>query len=1094
MKFWFLRIGSLVSGLQMGLGEIARSEVALTEIVAANSGGLADQDGDDSDWIEITNLGPVPIDLSEWFLSDDCGNPEKWEFPSVILSGEERLVVFASGKDRRDPSEPHTNFRLNRQGEYLALFNGEGEREVALDPFPPIPEGLSWGRDEASGSMRFFSNPTPGAPNRDSPDAGPILVEATSGPMALQVGDDVPVSVRLSGDLALVAEVLLLYEVMYQGERKIQLRDDGLAPDDEVEGDGVFSGRIRSRNVFGPVFEAGEMVRWAFLARDVSARETRLPAWEEGQETARYFGGLVEDPTVTSSLPILHWFVEDPEAARTTRGTRASAFFNGSFYDHFFVRRRGQFGAINWPKAKFKLDFNPGDHFRYDPGRRRVEELNLQPHYNDPSYLREPLGFRFFREAGTPASDTRHWHVRQNGGYFGLFSLVEQVDEDFLRQNGKSPEGAMYKANGFPSTLAAVVSPSLYQKETRKEEPYDDLEAFVRGINGLNGVDRSRFVHDHVNIAAMINEMACQTILYNADRLTKNYYMYRDAETGLWERFPWDLDGAFSNSSSLKTENYASPLYGDSDHTQAPGQKIYQNFLLDAILDDRRMRAMYLRRLRTLIDRFMSRERGYFDQQFDLEADRLAIEANLDATRWGLGDFARAVREIKDVMLPSRYDVLLGTYGPGAGLIPEAATEQSAPVFGLLEATPDDPESEFFTLRNQGREDLDLSSWRIAGAVDYQFPAGTVLPRKGTILQPDYGVLYLVKSVQAFLGRSTGPSGNQGHLFSGNYSGQLSSRGGILRLLDSEGQQMAELAFAGSPSPAMDGLRISEIHYHPASASREERQAGLGRDDFEFLEITNTGSVRLGLNGIRFTAGIQWTLEGEDFLSPGESGVLVRNEQAFRVRYGDDVRVIGAFEGRLRNSGETIEYRDALGETIGRVTYDDDWFPRTDGEGRSLEASDLNRAFDDWASSDAWLASSAEGGSPGQWIPGDGIRYSDWAASQFSAEEMADEGISGPNGTAREGEVTNLLRYAFGWERKTPVGSTSALRFESNGGLRHPLNPLALDLEFQLEVSGDVENWSVVGWDYLDEAGFRTWKVDNRQPLGAYRVKVILTE
>ncbi|MEM7396459.1 MAG: CotH kinase family protein, partial [Verrucomicrobiota bacterium] len=347
--------------------------------------------------------------------------------------------------------------------------------------------------------------------------------------LSAEEGVDLVVSVQILPNGAPIESVTLKQRVMFKNETSAPLRDDGVAPD-ETAGDGRYTGMIAANWLFGTRFKAGEMLRWAFIARDRDGHEARLPHLKENTVAQpEYFGTLVEDPSIESALPVLHWFSESPDQAIRPTGSRASAYFDGQFYDNVFVKRRGQSGAIGWPKPKLKFDFNPQDHFRYDPSRRRVEEFNLQSHFTDPSFMRENVAFGFFNEIGTPASDTRHWHIRLNGAYYGLFSYVEQVDQDFLRQQGLDPDGSLYKANGFPSTLAVLSTEaqyrSLYQKDTNKDEPYDDFIAFVEGINGG---DRFDYIKDHVNLPALVNSMAGQSILRNHDRLTKNYYLYRD--------------------------------------------------------------------------------------------------------------------------------------------------------------------------------------------------------------------------------------------------------------------------------------------------------------------------------------------------------------------------------------------------------------------------------------------------------------------------------------------------------------------------------------------------------------------------------------
>ncbi len=120
----------------------------ISEFMAFNDGALLDENGQASDWIEIHNAGDVAVDLGGWSLTDDASDLTKWSFPTTTLGSNESLLVFASG---RDPSivgtEFHTNFRLNADGEYLALVQPDGET-VAFDfgtQYPSQLEGISYG-------------------------------------------------------------------------------------------------------------------------------------------------------------------------------------------------------------------------------------------------------------------------------------------------------------------------------------------------------------------------------------------------------------------------------------------------------------------------------------------------------------------------------------------------------------------------------------------------------------------------------------------------------------------------------------------------------------------------------------------------------------------------------------------------------------------------------------------------------------------------------------------------------------------------------------------------------------------------------------
>lgn len=119
----------------------------LNEFMAANTRTLVDENGDRSDWIEIHNPDPTPVNLNGWHLSNQSTNLTQWIFPNVTVPANGYLLVFASGKDRRVVGRPlHTNFRLNDEGEFLALVQPDGSTVVhSFNPFPPQSADISYG-------------------------------------------------------------------------------------------------------------------------------------------------------------------------------------------------------------------------------------------------------------------------------------------------------------------------------------------------------------------------------------------------------------------------------------------------------------------------------------------------------------------------------------------------------------------------------------------------------------------------------------------------------------------------------------------------------------------------------------------------------------------------------------------------------------------------------------------------------------------------------------------------------------------------------------------------------------------------------------
>ena len=130
----------------------AHSTVVISEFMASNQSTLADDFGQYSDWIELTNTGVATVDLAGWRLTDDAGNPAKWVFPSRPLAPGGTMIVWASDRNRKLPgADLHTNFKLSAGGEYLGLYRANGTLADAYAPtFPPQVTDVSYGRPQGS--------------------------------------------------------------------------------------------------------------------------------------------------------------------------------------------------------------------------------------------------------------------------------------------------------------------------------------------------------------------------------------------------------------------------------------------------------------------------------------------------------------------------------------------------------------------------------------------------------------------------------------------------------------------------------------------------------------------------------------------------------------------------------------------------------------------------------------------------------------------------------------------------------------------------------------------------------------------------------
>ncbi len=73
--------------------------IVINEVLTSNSNGLADEFGENPDWIELYNKSNVPVDLAGYGLTDDATKPFKWVFGKYVMQPNEYLPVYASERN-----------------------------------------------------------------------------------------------------------------------------------------------------------------------------------------------------------------------------------------------------------------------------------------------------------------------------------------------------------------------------------------------------------------------------------------------------------------------------------------------------------------------------------------------------------------------------------------------------------------------------------------------------------------------------------------------------------------------------------------------------------------------------------------------------------------------------------------------------------------------------------------------------------------------------------------------------------------------------------------------------------------------------------
>ena len=154
-------------------------------------------------------------------------------------------------------------------------------------------------------------------------------------------------------------------------------------------------------------------------------------------------------------------------------------------------------------------------------------------------------------------------------------------------------------------------------------------------------------------------------------------------------------------------------------------------------------------------------------------------------------------------------------------------------------------------------------------------------------------------------------------------------------------------------------IKFTEIMYNPTS------EGAFQSNELEFIEIKNTGSSAVVMDGVSIEGAIYYTFPLNTTLSAGEIYLIVSNPTGFSVRYPNVVPNAEYF-GNLKNSGERL-YMITGFDTILNFRYNDNvpWPILADGNGFSIVPVELN-PVDNQENGEDWKPSANINGSPGE--------------------------------------------------------------------------------------------------------------------------------
>jgi len=255
-------------------------------------------------------------------------------------------------------------------------------------------------------------------------------------------------------------------------------------------------------------------------------------------------------------------------------------------YHDVGIRLKGSWGSFQMldqdSKPGFTIKFNQFVERQKFYGLRRIILNNAA---QDPSYIRESIGYSIFRDAGIPAPRTGYATINVNGKSRGLYVQIEAVTQDFLARWFSNTKGNLYEGPGDVTEWDHLDLDSNQSNDDRR-----DLQLLAETIKEASDYNPWRTISKHVDFDCFNRFMALEQLVNHWDGYTQanNYRIYHNPVTSKFEFFPHGCDQLFEEAHANIFRNQGGILSRALIQTEA-GRGQYKEtirLLLDQVWDE----------------------------------------------------------------------------------------------------------------------------------------------------------------------------------------------------------------------------------------------------------------------------------------------------------------------------------------------------------------------------------------------------------------------------------------------------------------------------------------------------------------------------
>jgi len=604
--------------------QLVTAQLVINEI-APNNRVVADEDGQFPDWIEIMNIGAADINVQQYAITDNPDTWNKWLLPNYIIEAGERLLIFASEKNRDCYGCPgivnylHTNFKLSN-GETVALYDESGNlidsvtigNVYATDVMARIPDGGDWcyadtetAKDPNSVTCYTEYSEEPVFNTLPGFYAGSIDVTISGTDIFYSTNGDWP---DVDG-IAYTAPVTISTTKVVKAVSKQP-------------------GKLPSRTITGTFF-----IDETTQLPVVSISSNSCDMFNEGFSCeAAYDGADGWEPDNPQIPAGVEYFTAD-HVQKISKNIKFEAAGNSSIA--VYPQKGMQFTADEDFGDNSEYDFNVFENYKPLDSLNGFRVRANNDWGNSNARMKDVINNRLAAPTHivTPAYQNVATFI--NGEYWGLYSAREELDKYFLRNNqGVNPDKVDIIRSGAGEDVWDIA-------EAGTITAYNELKTFFN-THSMTNPDHYALALELIDIENWVDHFALQFFVNN-DEMAYNLRCFRSYEPDMkWKFILWDTGAGSECPSCNSIETLINFPYLSEEIN-----------MMNELVDNTDFRNYFINRYADLMNYYFTWE--IVENLIDVNADEIEAEIPAQYGRWGapsVGAWNSGVNELKDFFEP----------------------------------------------------------------------------------------------------------------------------------------------------------------------------------------------------------------------------------------------------------------------------------------------------------------------------------------------------------------------------------------------------------------------------------------------------------